>query len=312
MEGPGKATITHGEKGLVSLTITDENGVEHSISEGVVTWYPVETTLEDYLTGHPLKLFGHLALAESMSSKSRVETLKSIFVEDHEEVFQAYKMMIHNCLTERGFQIPGGVLASESYANEILITRPTGEKAINVVSINARFKQWIEIEIKNTPLQGFQNDVYQFLHGQGEGCARGSHVCQLVTVLFLIDGTFSGERELSGVRDRYEHIFGEIFPEELPSDLDLQYTKDEILKLCYDLRNSLKTLRTPKGIDLRFENNDNVFEIPTKQTASKELKIYAENFYSKLVTYIMEWEARNRTNPDYMPNRIEKSFDFDE
>ena len=102
-----------------------------------------------------------------------------------------------------------------------------------------------------------------------------------------------------------------MFPEELPSDLELRYNRDEILELCYKLRNSLKKLCVPNEIDLRFENNDFVFEIPGQQSQSSELVIYAENFYNRLVTHIRDWEVNNRNNPDYMPNRIETSFEFE-
>ena len=311
MSGPGKLTVTHRDNRLVSITVTDEFGKEQTITEGALTWYKVRPTIQDFLAGYPVRLFGQLALAESLSGESRRNTLKSIFREDHEEVFRAYKMLIHNCFTEKGFHIPGGVLTSETHANDVLIARPTGEKAINVGAIDEKFGQWIHAEIENKPLTGLQNEVYRLLFMHGGNTNLGRKVCQLVTVLFLIDGTIVDERELHGVGDRYNRIFGEIFPEELPTDLDLRFTKDEVLRLCYELRNSLKKLGTHKEIDLRFVQNDYVFEIPVKQNGNSKLIIYAENLYKKLVAYIEEWEATNRSNPDYMPNRIERSFDFD-
>ncbi len=285
--------------------------MERTITECALTWYKVRPTIQDYLTGYPIRLFGQLALAESLSGESRRNTLKSIFRGDHEEVFRAYKMLIHNCFTEKGFHIPDGVLTSDTYANNVLIARPTGEKAINVAAIYSKFALWIHAEIEKKPLTGLQNEVYRFLFMHEENQKRGRNLCQLVTVLFLIDGTFAGTRRKSDVGLRYKAIFGEIFPDELRSDLGLAYGKDEIIELCYELRNTLKTLCIPKEIDLSFENNDFVFEIPVRQHIDKRLVVYAGNFYRKLVAHLLRWEEENRNNPDFMPNRIMKSFDFD-
>ena len=192
--------------GLVSLTITDKDGEERCITDGVVTWYKCVTTLEDYLCGHPLKLFGNLALAQSICGKQRNGTLKSVFAKSHGKVSQVFNMMIHNCFTEKGFNIPGGVLTSLSYADEIVIARPNGESAINVGLINGKFAEWINNEVGDIPLRGLQNDVYQYVHLERGECERGRNICQLVTALYLLEGTFSGERDYSYVNERYKWI----------------------------------------------------------------------------------------------------------
>jgi len=243
---------------------------------------------------------------------TRYQTLLAIFHDNAKEVSQAFKMLIHNLFTEWGINIPDFVLTSESLGSEIMISRPSGEKAINVDLVNERFAQWIHKEIKNRPLNELQRDVHQFLYPKEEFSERGSHICQLITVLFLIDATFEGNRYGHTVHDRYMIIFGEIFPEELPPEVDTVITREDIFELLYGLRNSLKSLSVPGNIELRFVNSNNVFDVFVESNEICRLVIYANEFYKKLVGHIYAWEAANRANPDYMPNRIDNSFNTDD